>query len=151
MSPEEAAEEILRGPYAECTHCRGTGLVFDVESEDWNSVYCKSCEGSGQWRRGDYVTACVLLGKEVPPIPKKRYLPEHGFINREAFEKALQNIYQPNQFVKEYMGVWPAREERDDTVDALKYAMTVRSNRIPYGAITQMPQYKVDTNRRRKP
>lgn len=81
MTKEEAVEEILLGPYRTCTHCSGRGWLLEKKGERgsiisepsfsqdqnvFNLPKCQSCKGAGKWLRGDYRSACGILGLVCP-------------------------------------------------------------------------------------
>lgn len=146
MTPEEAAEEILGGkPYATCTRCGGSGwhkAPVDLTRITTTRItaealrdYCKGCDGSGQWLRGDYATACRILGKDPPPPPRRAMLlkpwPEFneklkqfGASMRDSYFDEIQ-IVPSNDFQIEYLTHWRDQpEEPNDTLDAMKYAQS---------------------------
>lgn len=68
MTREEAAEVILGEPaFKPCAECDGLGFLIDS-----NSVDCAACArdttvgGSGKVYNPRYVTACAVLGMDVP-------------------------------------------------------------------------------------
>jgi hypothetical protein len=78
MTKEEAAEEILVGPWRTCIHCDGKGWSlkgakweepFDPNKTIYNLPQCSSCKGVGKWLRGDYRSACAILGLDCPSTP----------------------------------------------------------------------------------
>jgi hypothetical protein len=68
VTPEEAGEEILRGPYATCTRCHAAVRIYDNE---WGGAACQGCNGTGKWLRADYKQACIELGMEIPEPPRR--------------------------------------------------------------------------------
>jgi hypothetical protein len=139
MTPEEAAEEILSGqPYTTCRRCGGSG--WDEKRKPPLGLvglreYCESCKGSGQWLRGDYVTACCIVGKDPPPQPattmylkpdqtwKDKLLRYGSSVRSTYFDQISLPPTDEFLFSKEYLGHWKEPEERNDTADAMKYAM----------------------------
>lgn len=75
MTREEAAEEVLRGPYCTCWTCKGSGeQAAPVPDGMLGGTLgdCKSCKGSGIWRREAYLRACLVLNIEPVDIPKRK-------------------------------------------------------------------------------
>lgn len=107
MTREEAVEEILRGAYTACIHCRGTGTGPAASLFIGGGTDCKSCNGSGKWRRGDYVTACFILDMEIPPIPSNQSLEVwcNTFWPRALSSVEIQVEYA-STFGKEYAADW---------------------------------------------
>lgn len=89
MTPEEAAELILRGdPWWKCIICHGTGkldykqnkvelLKFVLEQHEekrlqltnnYRDGVCWSCNGNPYWLDKDYEQACKMLDKVIPPL-----------------------------------------------------------------------------------
>lgn len=129
MTLEEAAEEILKGAFTTCARCSGDGTVFVGLSHlqfihdevSRTGRVCRSCGGTGKWRRGDYLMACCILGIEPAELPLRRT----PFIDPGEFNKLLAQVDDSNRFKKEYyMGVWEKlADTRSDTLDATAYVM----------------------------
>jgi hypothetical protein len=137
MTKEEAAEEILNGQaYTQCTRCGGSGWSGKPPRLGIIGMreHCSGCNGSGQWLRGDYVQACSIIGREPPPKPKplmffkpSETLMEHikkfgHHSTRSTYFDEIAELPRQDLYRKEYMGKWEP-EPRNDTLDALKYAM----------------------------
>jgi hypothetical protein len=125
MTIEEAGQAILEGPYTICTRCNGKGFLPVPDGVNVMNT-CHSCKGSGQWLRGDYKTACVLLGREMPEPLKssiwiankpggsllevdqklKDYAASDGFM---MTARLYESIYK-----REYMGEWATNEVDTD-------------------------------------
>ena len=79
MTREEAAEVVLKGDaIKDCEGCDGTGFMtlrrdadrwvedFTIDSE-FRVVPCRQCNGKMVFVREDYVEACRMLDKALPP------------------------------------------------------------------------------------
>lgn len=148
MTPEEAVEEVLQGPYAQCWRCKGAG---EVDVAPYKNMHtgdtCPSCFGHGKYVRGDYNRACVELGRPTVSLPKppeglrKGQLVDfklfgHAISLEEAsrlFNGGVLKAQQEASFRREYLGTWiDAKDddfvkdyaEKDHTVSAAMYAMT---------------------------
>ena len=111
MTHEEAAEEVLRGAFTICRRCNGSG---EGKDSTFTKTNCDSCGGSGKWRRGDYATACIVLGMELPPKPQS--IVANWSIQK--FKDLLAAKYRPQDpFRKEYMGVFMSSDGTDASND----------------------------------
>lgn len=70
MTKEEAAEIILDGPYwLPCPNeCDGGFFYFDKTYQGHSA--CNMCSATGKVIGGAYKQACLLLGIEVPKVPR---------------------------------------------------------------------------------
>lgn len=91
MTPEEAAEEILRGSHTTCRACAGHisrnastdipdrnlvrldmfAATYGTRPRYLTRITCEVCNDTGKRPRRQYVLACHSLGQPAPPIPPR--------------------------------------------------------------------------------
>jgi hypothetical protein len=93
MTAEEAAEEILRGPFRRCEQCKGTGAIGEVVQvhDEITCTICDACLGAGQLHRKEYVCAALFLNLKVPDYPQSILAFQDRVIERVS-DRAMRNL-----------------------------------------------------------
>ena len=143
MTPEEAVEEVLKGPYTECWYCKGSG---EINHEPYKNLFtadlCTHCHGRGQWVRGDYNRACIITGRPtvelIPAVKPDAFSMSATFWPRQLSGEEVVQLYnhenkklmQQQKFVREYVGVWSSSEPNVQNIPSKRLAAYAESDCI---------------------
>jgi|SRR3972149_2428672 len=117
MTAEEAGQEILEGPYTTCTRCKGQPYGKDQKPLATFFNCCQSCKGSGKWLRGDYKTACIVLGMDIPAVPEAvsnwKFDPKVRNVNfvDYSLSDAQMSAEFMSKYKREYVGEWATSDD----------------------------------------